>query len=152
MRWRSIASAVALLMLASSSHPIAGSTAAPAAETPEHLYMLNCWGCHRPHGEGIPGTAPPLRGAADFLRVPGGRDYLIEVPGVAQSALDDAQVAAVMNWIIESFSADRIAAGFAPYTREEVAKSRATRLMDLKQARLGLVSEMVAMKIRPAEK
>jgi mono/diheme cytochrome c family protein len=146
MSRRSIASA-ALLIIASASH-----LSIALAETPEQLYMLNCWGCHRPHGEGIPGTAPPLRGAADFLRVPGGRDYLIEVPGVAQSALDDAQVAAVMNWIIESFSADRITDGFAPYTREEVAKIRATRLMDLKQARSSLMSEMAAMKIRPAEK
>ncbi|MGA7869476.1 MAG: cytochrome c [Candidatus Binatus sp.] len=143
MKWRSLASAAALLMLA----------AAPAwAEPPEKLYMLNCWGCHRPHGEGIPGTAPSLRGAADFLRVPGGRQYLIEVPGVAQSALDDAQVAAVMNWIIESFSADRIPAGFRPYTREEVAKTRATRLTEIKEVRLRLVNEMVAMKVRPAEK
>jgi mono/diheme cytochrome c family protein len=124
----------------------------PPTDTAEHLYMLNCWGCHRPHGEGIPGTAPPLRGAADFLRVPGGRQYLIEVPGVAQSALDDAQVAAVMNWIIESFSADRMPSGFQPYTRDEIAKYRATRLMDIKDARAKLVGEMAAMKIRPAEK
>ncbi|HVN27413.1 MAG TPA: cytochrome c, partial [Candidatus Binataceae bacterium] len=61
------------------------------AEPPAQLYMLNCWGCHRAQGEGIPGTAPPLRGAADFLKVPGGRQYLIEVPGVSQSALNDAQ-------------------------------------------------------------
>lgn len=113
--------------------------------------MLNCWGCHRAHGEGIPGTAPSLRGAADFMRVPGGRDYLIEVPGVAQSALDDADVAAVMNWIIESFSADRIFPGFRPYTRDEVAKTRTTHLMDINGARAKLISEMVAMKIRAAE-
>lgn len=143
MKWRSVASVAAILMLVS----------APASpETPEHLYMLNCWGCHRPHGEGISGTAPPLRGAADFLRVPGGREYLIEVPGVAQSALDDSDVAAVMNWIIQSFSADRMPAGFRPYTRDEVARTRTTRLMDIKQARAKLVAEMVSMKIRPPEK
>ena len=142
MRWRSVVAAV-LLMLTS---------ATASAEPPEKLYMLNCWGCHRPHGEGIPGTAPPLRGAADFLRVPGGRQYLIEVPGVAQSALDDADVAAVMNWIIESFSADRMPPDFQPYTADEVARVRATRLTDIKQARAKLVSEMVATKIRPPEK
>ncbi|HKN14824.1 MAG TPA: cytochrome c [Candidatus Binatus sp.] len=143
MKWRAAVRAAALLIVMSST---------ASAEPPEKLYMLNCWGCHRRHGEGIPGTAPPLRGAADFLRVPGGRQYLIEVPGVAQSALDDAEVAAVMNWIIESFSPDRIPAGFRPYTLDEVAKSRATRLMDIKQTRAKLVSEMVAMKIRRAEK
>jgi len=143
MSWRNLATAAALAILAS---------ATASAEPPEKLYMLNCWGCHRPHGEGIPGTAPPLRGAADFLRVPGGRQYLIEVPGVAQSALDDGDVAAVMNWIIRTFSADRVPADFRPYTRDEVAKTRATRLMNIKDARAKLVTEMVAMKIRPPEK
>lgn len=143
MRWRSVVAA-GLLILA--------SAATSSAEPPEKLYMLNCWGCHRPHGEGIPGTAPPLRGAADFLRVPGGRQYLIEVPGVAQSALNDADVAAVMNWIIESFSADRLTRGFQPYTADEVASVRATRLSDIKQVRAKLVSEMVELNIRPSEK
>jgi mono/diheme cytochrome c family protein len=143
MNWRWVAGAAAIVMLAA---------ATASAEPADKLYMLNCWGCHRPHGEGIPGTAPPLRDAADFLRVPGGREYLVEVPGVAQSALDNAQVAAVMNWIIESFSADRLPASFQPYTRDEIAKTRAIRLMDIKGARAKLVSEMAAMKVRPADK
>jgi mono/diheme cytochrome c family protein len=145
MSWRTFARIAALLIVASESHLMVAS-----AEFPERLYMLNCWGCHRPHGEGIPGTAPPLRGAADFLRVPGGRQYLIEVPGVSQSALDDAQVAAVMNWIIQSFSSDRIPADFRAYTSDEIAKYRRTRLMDIKKTRARLVSEMVEMKIRPS--
>jgi mono/diheme cytochrome c family protein len=129
---------------------------APAAsafgEPPEQLYMLNCWGCHRPHGEGIPGTAPPLKGAADFLRVPGGREYLIAVPGVALSPLDDAQTAEVMNWILKSFSAAAMPPDFKPYTADEIAHSRKTRLMDIKSARADLIAKMVALKIRPPEK
>jgi Cytochrome c len=142
MNWRRFVCAAALVMIAAKA----------SAEPPDKLYMLNCWGCHRPHGEGIPGTAPPLRGAADFLRVPGGRQYLIEVPGVAQSALDDADVAAVMNWIIETFSDDRVPPSFQPYTSDEVGKIRSIRLTDIRQARAKLISEMVAMKIRPPEK
>jgi hypothetical protein len=121
------------------------------AETPEQLYMLNCWGCHRPRGEGIPGTAPPLKGAADFLRVPGGRKYLISVPGVALSALGDAQVAEVMNWILKSFS-EKEPHDFRPYTADEIADSRKTRLLDIKRARAELIDKMVAMKIRTPEK
>ncbi|HYL57616.1 MAG TPA: cytochrome c, partial [Candidatus Acidoferrales bacterium] len=105
------------------------------ADPPEQLYQLNCWGCHRPHGEGIPGTAPPLKGAADFLRVPGGREYLIAVPGVALSPLSDAQTAEVMNWILRSFSAGGMPPDFKPYTPDEIAHSRKTRLMDIKSAR-----------------
>ena len=122
------------------------------AEPPEKLYMLNCWGCHRPQGEGIPGTAPALRGSADFLKVPGGREYLLEVPGVSQSALNDAEVAEVMNWILRSFSKEQLPADFKPYTVEEVKKYRGVRMLSVIDARKKLIDEMVAMKIRPAEK
>lgn len=122
------------------------------AEPPSELYMLNCWGCHRPNGEGIPGTAPPLRGAVDFLRVPGGREYLISVPGVALSPLSNEQAAAVMNWILKSFSKDRLPAEFKPYSADEIAKARTTHLLDIKKARAELVTLMVAAKIRESEK
>ena len=123
-----------------------------SADPPAQLYILNCWGCHRPNGEGIPGTAPPLRGAVDFLRVPGGREYLISVPGVALSPLSNEQAADVMNWILKSFSKDRIAADFKPYTADEIAKARMTHMLDIKKARAELVTEMVAAKIRESEK
>jgi hypothetical protein len=45
-----------------------------------------------------------------------------------------------------------VPSGFQPYTRDEIAKYRTTRLMDIKDARAKLVSEMAAMKIRPAER
>jgi mono/diheme cytochrome c family protein len=122
------------------------------ADPPGELYMLNCWGCHRPNGEGIPGTAPPLKGAVDFLRVPGGREYLISVPGVALSPLSNQQAAAVMNWILRTFSEDRIPADFKPYSADEIAKARMTHLLDIKKARAELVTEMVAAKIRESEK
>jgi hypothetical protein len=122
------------------------------ADPPAQLYMLNCWGCHRPNGEGIPGTAPPLRGAVDFLRVPGGREYLISVPGVALSPLSNEQAADVMNWILKSFSKERVPADFKPYTADEIAKARTTHMLDIKKARADLVTEMVAAKIRESEK
>jgi mono/diheme cytochrome c family protein len=125
--------------------------AAPAwaGESAQQLYTLNCWGCHRPQGEGIPGTAPPLRGAADFLRVPGGRAYLIEVPGVAQSPLNDQQAAAVMNWIMTNFNKD-LPRDFAPYTPDEIHRYRSERLLDVAGERKRLIAKMAALGIRPA--
>jgi mono/diheme cytochrome c family protein len=120
------------------------------AEPPSQLYMLNCWGCHRPNGEGIPGTAPPLQGAADFLKVKGGRQYLIEVPGVSQSALNDKQVAEVMNWILRTFNKEQLPADFKPYTPEEVKQFRAVRMLEITKTRDALIAEMAAAKIRPA--
>jgi mono/diheme cytochrome c family protein len=122
------------------------------ADPPDQLYMLNCWGCHRPNGEGIPGTAPTLKGAVDFLRVPGGREYLISVPGVALSPLSNEQAAEVMNWILKSFSKDRLPTGFKPYTAAEIGKARTTHLLDIKKARADLMTKMVATRVRDSEK
>ena len=36
--------------------------------------------------------------------VPGGREYLMRVPGTSQSELDDAQTAALLNWMVREFS------------------------------------------------
>ncbi len=122
---------------------------ARAGESAQQLYTLNCWGCHRPEGEGIPGTATPLRGAADFLRVPGGRAYLIQVPGVSQSPLNDADTAAVMNWIMTTFNKDRLPRDFTPYTPDEIHRYRSERLLDLAGTRKALLAKMTAAGIRP---
>ena len=126
---------------------------AMAAESPQNLYTLNWWGCHRANGDGIAGTAPPLTNAADYLKVPGGREYLIRVPGVSQSLLNDADTALVMNWIIGNFSPGRVPADFKPFTAEEIHQARAqAHLYDITETRMRLLNEMVAMKIRPAAK
>ena len=129
---------------------VATVSVAIAAESPQNLYTLNCWGCHRANGEGIEGTAPPLRNAADYLKVPGGRDYLIRVPGVSQSLLNDADTAMVMNWIIGNFSPGRVPADFRPFTADEIHQARAeAHLYDIAETRARLLNKMVAMKIRP---
>jgi hypothetical protein len=124
--------------------------ATPAcAESPQNLYTLNCWGCHRANGEGVAGTAPPLINAADFLQVPGGREYLIRVPGVSQSMLDDSDTALVMNWILETFSKGRVPDDFKPFTAAEIHHARAEpHLFDITEIRTQLLRKMVAMKIR----
>ena len=128
------------------------AAAMPAcAESPQNLYTLNCWGCHRANGEGVAGTAPPLINAADFLRVGGGREYLIRVPGVSQSMLDDADTAVVMNWVLETFSKGRMPADFQPFTAGEIHHARAEpHLFDITEIRTQLLRKMVATKIRAA--
>jgi len=69
------------------------------AASPVELYTLNCWGCHLPHAEGIPGTVPRLAHSMGyFLAIPEGRAYLVQVPGVANSPLDNEQITQVLNW------------------------------------------------------
>lgn len=134
-----------LLLLATC---ILGAASSANAQSASNLYLLNCWGCHGSHGEGIKGTAPPLIGLGDFLKASGGRAYIIQVPGVSLSALNDAQIASVMNWLLDNMSKDRLPHDFSPYTADEVHRYRATRLAELSKTRRALLDQLVTMKVR----
>ena len=96
-----------------------------------------------PTATGTPGSVPALRDSvARFLAVPGGRDYLARVPGVAQAPLDDAALAAVLNWMLDHFDAAHVPAGFAPYTATEVGPLRAHPLVDVEGTRKQLLDRI----------
>ncbi|HKR17114.1 cytochrome C [Rhizorhapis sp.] len=109
-------------------------------------YMTECQGCHLPDGSGMTGKVPSLKGEiSSFLTVEGGRQFLIQVPGSANSKLSDADLAELINWMITTM--DKPAAGtFDPYTPEEVASYRAKRLLEVTQVRERLVSRFAAEK------
>src|SRR4051812_12392593 len=70
-------------------------------------YMLHCQGCHGPQGRGVASGAPAFpQQIARFVNLAGGREYLTRVPGVAQSELNDARLAAVLNWVLYEFDAN----------------------------------------------
>lgn len=118
---------------------LAGASPA-SAETPQIHYMLQCQGCHRADGSGSPGAVPSLRGMmGTFLTVPGGREYLVRVPGSAQSPLSDAELARVLNWMIRAFGPPAIAADFERFRADEVARVRAFPLTDVDAVRRALI-------------
>jgi mono/diheme cytochrome c family protein len=118
---------------------------AAAAESARVLYMLHCQGCHLPSGEGTPGAVPALReSVARFALLPAGREYLVRVPGSALAPLGDAELAAVLNWIVQEFGPARAAAGVAPFAAEEVRRLRARPLTDVEEQRAELVRQIEA--------
>jgi hypothetical protein len=136
MKLRAVAAAVIASLVART---------ALAGGSPAELYTLNCWGCHKPHAEGIPGTVPRLRNSmGDFLHVPGGRAYLVQVPGVAASSLSNAEVAAVLNWLLITFNKAELPSEFKPYTAEEVARLRAHQLIRVTETRDALIKRLKA--------
>jgi len=131
---------------------IAGVAAAgpAAAESPRVLYMLHCQGCHLADGAGKPGEVPALAGSLGrFLEVEGGRAYLVQVPGSAHSPLSDAELAGVLNWMLASFGPEPAEPARHPYDAAEVARWRATPLVDVAAAR-ALLLRRIARDAPPA--
>lgn len=89
------------------------------------LWALNCQGCHRPDASGTPDGVPPMSGVvAKFLQVPGGRQFLVQVPGVATAPIRDDDLAQLLNWMLPHFDAANMPADFKPYTTAEVRALR----------------------------
>ena len=108
-------------------------------------FTFRCRGCHGFAGEGTPGHVPRLDGFVGlYTLIPGGRDYLMRVPGVARAALDDARLAATLNWMIATYGGGRVAPAFAPFTAAEVGAARRVPLGDRAALRAALIAEMRA--------
>jgi mono/diheme cytochrome c family protein len=127
--------------------PVEAPDAAPAGvDNPQRAWQhwtLNCQGCHRPDGTGSTGTAPSLAGTvARFLSVPGGREYLGRVPGVATSALSNADLSEVMNWMLWRFDKEHVPANFRPFTAAEIGQLRGAPLrLEASQMRAELLKK-----------
>ena len=94
-------------------------------------YLLHCSGCHRPDGTGSAPDVPSLRGTmGSLVATPEGREYIARVPEVAQSPLDDADLARLLNWVLQEFNADTLPARFRPLEGAEVGAARARILAD----------------------
>jgi mono/diheme cytochrome c family protein len=107
--------------------------------------MLNCMGCHGTQAQGVPGKIPPLANALSrFMRTAEGRNYVLRVPGAANSALSDAQLAAVLNWLAVTFDTNAAASNPAPFTSEEISRVRHTPLPSVIAARSAVVRNLAA--------
>ena len=77
-----------------------------------------------------------------YTHLPEGRDYLMRVPGVARSQLDDARLAAVLNWMLANLSAEQVAPGFPAFTAEEVGQARRLPLQGRAEKRAELLADL----------
>ncbi len=122
---------------------VAWAAVARADPSLQTLYTLNCSGCHGAGGLGVPEAGiPNLNEAGRYVRTELGREYLIEVPGLSQSRLDDATAARLLNWVLHQFSAERLPADFKPYTAAEVSRFRADKVSDPKARREAILAEL----------
>lgn len=144
---------LAALALAGVAPLAAGEVTWPGVAHPERAridYMLKCQGCHQSDGRGNSVNTPPLKGeVARFLAVPGGREFLGRVPGVASTDLSDERLAEVLNWTLYRFDPGNVPAGFKPYTPAELGALRKEPLrLDRGEARARLVARLEAERPR----
>ena len=136
---------VTVASMAMLSLPVRGGEAHVArpqgnGRSPQVNYMTQCQGCHLPDGSGREGQVPSLHGQLQhFLASEEGRRFLVQVPGSANSRLSDADLAAVLNWMIKTMSPPK-AGGFAPYSADEVARYRSVKLDNIPARRSAIVA------------
>ena len=131
---------VAVFLLASSQV----SSAEMNEKRAKYNYQMFCQGCHTQDGMG--GRAvPQLKGfVGHFPKSQKGREYLVRVPGSANSVLNNEQLAEVLNWMIITFGESSVAASWRPYEIDEVGELRKNPLMEVLEYRKILVAELMS--------
>jgi mono/diheme cytochrome c family protein len=167
VRYLAVRPRVVLLLIAlcvgSRAH---GETPAPASNVPDvvtrqsglrvapmpraaQTYATNCQGCHGDLGSSAR-EIPTLAGRVGyFTRLPEGRRYLVQVPNVALNPGSDEDIAAVLNWVLMTYSRAQLRADFRPYTAAEVAELRKTRI-DVIAERRRIIAALVAARQIPS--
>lgn len=122
--------------------PRAGAESVAPTTSVRSLYVAHCAGCHGMDASGSKlGQVPDMRRLGNFLRLSGGREFLVQVPGVMGSGLNDVQVAEVSNWLLATLAKDSVPASHQLYTAAEIARLRAKPLVDVAATRQGLVAQ-----------
>lgn len=74
-----------------------------------------------------------------------GRNFVVRVPGVAQSPLSDEETAALLNWMVRNLSDLKLPSGVADYSAAEVQGLRSHPLVRVS----GLRARLLAAAAKP---
>jgi hypothetical protein len=103
-------------------------------------YQLRCMGCHLADGSGQPGRVPSIRRSLVLFSASlEGRNYVVRVPGVAQSPLSDEDTAALLNWMARNLSDLKVPPGFLDYSEAEIHRLRDRPLVRISAIRARLL-------------
>lgn len=110
----------------------------PSQADPGSHYMIHCMGCHLMNGQGLPPEVPGFNEAlARLAQTEAGRSYLVRVPGASQSPISDADLAELLNWMLDKYAPGQDA---TLYTASEVTRYRTETLTDPKAERTRLLA------------
>ncbi len=122
---------------------VAGS---PAYDRARIDYTLHCSGCHALDGTGVATKGIPAvkDQIGYYLRLPEGRAFIMQVPGLLSAGLSDERAAGVVNWMIEYFAGPSMPPEFAPYTAAEARRYRENKLLDVIGTRKSIAARLNA--------
>ncbi len=107
-------------------------TAVAADDNRAHVnYMLHCQGCHLPDANGVGDDVPRMKDFLGyFLHDARGREFVVQVPGVATAQLPDDEIAELLNWLLLRYSEQQLPENYVPYTAAEVGALRRSPVSD----------------------
>jgi cytochrome c553 len=105
-------------------------------------YQMFCQGCHTPDGTGGKSVPKIKDHIGYFLQNQVAREYLVRVPGSANSSLNDEQLAEVLNWMILEFGGKSVPNNLQYYTTDEIATLRQAPLFEVVDYREKLVKQL----------
>lgn len=116
--------------------------AGQAGSVPRSDYILRCAGCHGMEGRGTEaGGIPGFPGSiATIAGDDEGRTYMLHVPGVVGASLSNAEIAAVLNYILAQWGEP----GVPPFTAAEVTRRRAVPVADVVGLRNQIADRLMA--------
>ena len=113
-------------------------------------YLLHCSGCHGQDGTGKPEKGIPrfTDQVGFFLKLPEGRAFLMQVPGLLSANMPDDRAAAVVTWMIKEFAGLSMPEKLEPYTAAESKRYKAERPADIMGRRNEIYAKLLAQGIK----
>ncbi|WP_353475831.1 cytochrome c (plasmid) [Salipiger sp. H15] len=127
------------ILMAAALTIAAGGPLGAQEMSPRATFVLHCAGCHRMDGQGsLPGGIPAFPDSVGHIaNTDEGRTYIMHVPGVLGASLTDAEIAEVVNYILETWSD-----GAPRFDEAEVTRRRAIPVPDVVRKRREIVAEL----------
>lgn len=138
--------AVAFLLLMSLTAAVAPALAEQSSfERGRIDYVLHCSGCHALDGSGVEAKGIPRvkDQIGYYLRLPEGRVFLLQVPGLLSAGLSDERAAGVTNWMIEYFAGPSMPEKFEPLSAADAQRARLSKPADIAAVRKRLAERLV---------
>jgi hypothetical protein len=113
----------------------------PESKQPAQNYLLFCAGCHGLDARGVTHKVPALTTTLPlFMRSEAGRDFVLRVPGVTNSALSDHGLAEVLNWLMAKLNTH--STDWQPFNANDVHQARQMPLLSVRQSRQKMITDL----------